>query len=138
AGFSDYGMFSGAIPYAESYFAPFSAAAATTGSSTPSPVAPVENAARITSAREFGIEEEPVVDPDGTRGMRVAAVYPGTLAEQAGIRTGDIISSMNHYQTIQPGDLGLIIANAIPGSDLVIFVRKVSDNKAHAVTVRLR
>jgi hypothetical protein len=137
AGYSDYGMFSGAIPYPESYFAPYTAAAAAMGSSAPLPAVPAETAARIMTAREFGIDEEPIVEPDGVRGMNVAAVYPGTLAQQAGIRPGDIIRSINHYLTIRPGDLGWIIANATPTSELTLYVRKLADGKAHAVTVRL-
>jgi len=136
-GSSDYGMFSGAIPYPESYFAPYTAAAAAMGSAAPLPAAPAETAPHITTAREFGIDEEPIVEPDGVRAIKVAAVYPGTLAQQAGIQAGDLIRSLNHYLTIQPGDLGWIIANATPGSELTFYVRKVIDGKAHAVTVRL-
>jgi hypothetical protein len=136
AGSSDYGMFSGAIPYPESYFAPNTAAAAAMGSATPLSSAPAP-ASRITTAREFGIDEELTVDAKGVGGMKVIAVYPGTLAQQAGFQAGDIIRSLNHYLTIQPGDLGWIIANATPGSDLTLYVRKLSDRKSHAVTVRL-
>lgn len=137
AGYSDYGMFSGALPYPESYFAPYTAAAAAVGSAAPLPAAPAETAGHIMSAREFGIDEEPVVEAEGTRGIKVAAVYAGTLAQQAGIQVGDIIRSINHYLTINPGDLGWIIANATPASELTLYVRKLSDGKAHAVTFRL-
>ncbi len=137
AGYSDYGMFSGAIPYPESYFAPHTAAAAAMGSATPHPPSAPETAAQITNARDFGIDEEPIVEPDGVRGMKVTAVYPGTLAQHGGLQPGDIIRSLNHYLTIQPGDLGWIIANATPQSELTLYVRKLSDGKPHAVTVRL-
>jgi hypothetical protein len=137
AGFSDYGMFSGAIPYPESYFAPYTAAAAALRSAAPRPPSSPAAAPRITTAREFGIDEEPVVEPGGMRGIKVTAVYPGTFAQKGGLQPGDIVRSLNHYRTIQPGDLGWIIANATPGSELMFYVRKLTDGKAHAVTVRL-
>lgn len=137
AGYSDYGMFSGALPYPESYFAPYTAAAAAMGTSAPLPAAPPEPTQHIMSAQEFGIDEVPIVEPDGVRSIQVGAVYPGSLAQKAGIQPGDAIRSINHYLTIQPGDLGWIIANATPGSELTLYVRKVTDGKAHALTVRL-
>jgi hypothetical protein len=135
-GSMDYGMFSGSIPYPESFFAPYTAAAAALGSAAPRPPTPPESAAKVTTAREFGIDEEPIVEPEGVRGMKVTAVYPGTLAQQAGLVPGDIIRSLNHYLTIVPGDLDQILAYATPASELTFYVRKLSDGRAHAVTVR--
>jgi hypothetical protein len=137
AGSSDYGMFSGAIPYSESHFGPFAAAAAALGSAAPRPPSVPVSAVKITTAREFGIDEEPVVEANGARGMKVTAVHPGTLAQAGGMKPGDIIRSLNHYLTLAPGDLGWIIANATPKSELTFYVRKQSDGKAHAVTVTL-
>ncbi len=134
---SDYGIFTGAIPYPESYFAPYTAAAAAMGSAAPRPSTPAATETNITTAREFGIDEEPVVDTTGAWSIKVGSVYPGTLAQRANLQAGDVIRSLNHYVPTRPGDLGWIIANATPGSDLILFVRRLSDGKEHVVTVQL-
>ena len=67
----------------------------------------------------LGIDEEPVVDPDGVRGVRVSNVYPGTAAEKAGLQPGDVIHSINGYRTEHRGNLAWIIANASPDKVLV-------------------
>jgi len=137
-GSSDYGIFTGALPYPESYFAPYTAAAAASGSTAvPRPSNPSATGTNITTARDFGIDEEPLVDADGAQAIKVSQVYPGTLAQKAGLQAGDVIRSINHYVPTQPGDLGWIIANATPGSDLTMFVRKLSDGKEHVITVQL-
>ena len=62
-----YGPFTGALDYPESFFAPYTAAAAASGSSAgvsgPSPYV-TANADRV---RDLGIDEEPVVDVNGAR-----------------------------------------------------------------------
>ena len=107
-----FGPFTGALPYPESYFAPYTAAAASgelsAGVPAPSPSATV-NPNRV---RDLGIDEQPVVDVDGVRGMKVSTVYPGTAAEKAGLKPGDVIRSINGYRTEQPGNLAWIIVNA--------------------------
>jgi len=137
-GRSDYGIFTGALPYSESYFAPYTDAAAR-GASTAVPGSSALSATvtNITTARAFGIDEEPVVDIDGAQAIRVSQVYPGTLAQKAALQPGDVIRSINQYVPTQPDDLGWIIANATPGSDLTMYVRKRSDGKEHLVTVKL-
>ncbi|MGO9467230.1 MAG: PDZ domain-containing protein [Isosphaeraceae bacterium] len=133
----DYGIFTGALPYPESYFAPYTAAAAAMGAAAPRPSSPAGAPTNITTSREFGIDEEPVVEADGVQAIKVSQVYPGTLAQKASLQPGDVIHSINHYVPTRPDDLGRIIANARPGSDLVMYVRKLSDGKEHVVTVQL-
>ena len=132
-----YGPFTGALPYPESFFAPYTAAAAASGSSAgvtaPSPSA-TANADRV---RDLGIDEEPVVDVDGVRGMKVSRVYPGTAAEKAGLKPGDVIRSINGYRTEQPGNLAWIIVNAAPGKVLKINVRTAADGKEQTITAQL-
>jgi hypothetical protein len=91
-----------------------------------------------TVVRALGIRQEPVVDAHGIRGMKVAHVYPGTPAEQAGLRAGDVVHSTNGYMTTQAGNLAWIIANAAPNKVLTLNVRTSTDAKAHTITARLR
>ncbi len=134
---SDFGPFTGMLPYPESFFAPYTAEAAGTGSppgassSGPSPPATPAHALYL------GIDEEPVVDPDGVRGVRVSNVYPATAVEKAGLQPGDVLLSINGYRTERRGDLAWIVSNASPDKVLKMNVRKVSDGKVHTVTVQL-
>jgi hypothetical protein len=132
-----FGPFTGAIPYPDSVFAPYAAQATTTGTfggaSSPSPAA----IARADRVVDLGIDEEPVVDGDGARGMKVSKVYPGTPAEKAGLKPGDVIRSINGYLTEKPGNLTWIIANKAPGKVLKITVHAAPDGNERTVTVQL-
>jgi hypothetical protein len=129
-----YGPFTGARNYPESLFAPYTAAAAASGSSA-GPLAPTPSA-NVDRVRELGLDEEPVVDVDGMRGIRVSRVYPGTAAEKAGLKPGDVIRSINGYRTEQPGNLAWIIANVAPDKVLKINVRNAVDAKVHTITIQ--
>ena len=87
--------------------------------------------------RYLGIDEEPVVDAGGRKGMKVANVYPGTPAEKAGLQAGDVIHSINGYMTEQRGNLAWIIANAAPSNALKMNVRTAKDGQEHTVTAQL-
>jgi S1-C subfamily serine protease len=120
-----YGGFGGAYPasgfgYSSAYVAPGAGAGA---------VAP--------QRRVLGIDEEPVVLPDGKKGMKIANVYAGTAAEQAGLQVGDVLRSVNGYLTEQRGNLAWIIANATPDNTLKMNVRTARDGQNHAVTATL-
>ncbi len=157
-----YGCFTGAIPYPESFLAPFTARAAAAGSasgvSTSSPSTPSTNAApapRVgpspaqtppttgeianlpVQGRSLGIDAEPVVETGGLWGMKVSKVYPGTAAEKAGLHAGDVIYSVNGHLTQQRGDLAWIIANAAPNNVLKMNVRTASDSKEHTIRAQL-
>jgi hypothetical protein len=134
---SDYGIFTGALPYPESYFAPYTAAAASGSATGPSPSGPATTVNTIASARDFGIDEESVVGADGARAIKVSSVVPGSLAQKAGLQAGDVIRSVNHYVPTQLGDLGWIIANATPRSELTMYIGTLSEGKERAVTVKL-
>jgi hypothetical protein len=132
-----YGIFTGMIPYPESLFAPYTAAAAT-GSSSTGEVAfnRAANAQFIATARDFGIDEESIVDTDGVRAIRISNVYPGTAPARARLQIGDVIRSVNGFRTEQQGNLAWIIANATPRTELKINVRKLSDGKVRSVTMQ--
>jgi hypothetical protein len=129
----DFGPFTGAFPYPDSFFAPYASASAGSSSGASSSD-PATTAAR---ARNLGIDEEPAVDADGVRGMKVTKVYPGTAAEKAGLQAGDLLRSINGYLTEQPGNVAWIIANAAPENVLEMNVRKGSDGTEHTVTAQL-
>jgi membrane-associated protease RseP (regulator of RpoE activity) len=90
-----------------------------------------------TGKRLLGIDEDPVDLPDGRKGMKIGKVYPGTAAEKAGLRPGDVIRSINGYLTEQRGNLAWIIANAAPNNELKITVQTTKDGQAHLVTAKL-
>ena len=69
--------------------------------------------------------------------MKVSRVYPGTAAEKAGLKPGDVIRSINGYRTEEPGNLAWIIANAAPDKVLKMIVRTADDAKEHTITVQL-
>ena len=134
---SDFGPFTGVLPYPESLFAPYTAGDAGTGSSPGASASEPSPPATPAHALYIGIDEEPVVGPDGVPGVRVSNVYPATAAEKAGLQPGDVLLSINGYRTERRGDLAWIVANASPDKVLRMNVLKVSDGKVHTVTVQL-
>ena len=88
--------------------------------------------------RLLGIDEEPVVVAGGVKAMKVGKVYPGSAAERAGLKAGDVIRSVNGYLTEQRGNLAWVIANAAPDSQLKISVQDAKDGQAHLITAMLR
>ena len=99
------------------------------------PIASVPSMAARMS--DLGIDEEPVVDAAGARGMKVARVHPGTAAAKAGIQPGDVLHSINGYLTQQHGNLAWIIANAAPSHRLEIHLRSVRDGREHTITAQI-
>ena len=67
---------------------------------------------------------------DGSKGMKITNIYPGTAAEQAGLQVGDVLRSVNGYLTEQRGNLAWIIANATPNNELKLNVRTAKDGQA--------
>jgi S1-C subfamily serine protease len=84
--------------------------------------------------RYLGIDEQPVVSTDGRWGMGITWVYPGSPAEDAGLRVGDVLRSANGYSTVQSGNLAWIISNTTPGDTLQLVVTRISDGRDHAIT----
>jgi hypothetical protein len=132
-----YGPYTGVLPYPEGFFARFTAAAATSGSSAAIPGRTPTVTNNADPVRNLGIDEESVVDADGVRAIKVARVYSGTAAETAGLKPGDVIRSINGYRTEEPGNLAWIVINKAPDKVLAINVRTVSDGLEHTVTAKL-
>jgi hypothetical protein len=104
-------------------------------------VAPASSAANTVMparGRYLGIDEEPVVDSSGRRGMKVINVYPGTPAQRAGLRVGDVIYTINGYLTEQRGNLAWIIANAAANNQLNMTVKRSIDGQERAITAQLQ
>jgi serine protease Do len=87
--------------------------------------------------RYLGIDEEPITDASGLRGMKVTNVYSGTAAERAGLQVGDMIYSINGYLTEQRGNLAWIIGNAAPNDQLRMSVKTTKDGREHTITAQL-
>jgi hypothetical protein len=159
-GATDFGPFTGAAPNAEALFAPFVTRAAA-GASSPTgagpsyptaiPTAPPPGASMPSTppatggpsqssvtGSSLGIEEEPVVDANGARGIKISRVYAGGVAEKAGLHTGDVIYSTNTYTTQARGNLAWIINHAAPTKVLTMRVRAANDGKEHTITAQLR
>ncbi len=101
-------------------------------------LAPATSAANTAAQGHYlGIDEEPVVDAGGVRGMKVAKVYPGTAAARAGIQVGDVLHSINGYLTQQRGNLAWIIANAAPNNVLEMKVRTARDGQEHTIRAQI-
>jgi hypothetical protein len=82
--------------------------------------------------RFLGIDEETAAG-----GMRVATVYAGTPADKAGLHVGDVIRSVNGFQTVQRGNLAWIIANAAPDKQLKLSIKSATDGEDHVLRATL-
>ncbi len=137
-----FGVFTGALPYPEAVFAPYASAVAASGSTdggaAPSlPAAPPASPAVFPPADPLGIDEEPAVDVDGVRGIKIVGIHPGTAADKSGLRIGDVIRSANGYLTTRSGNLTWIIANEAQGHLLEMNVRTVADGNLRVIRVQL-
>ncbi len=144
-----YGCFTGALPHPEALFAPFASAPSPDDAlpgadpSDAAPARPAPDAAPAPikppgPARDLGIDEEAALEDKGVRGVKVSRVHPGTAAEKAGLKPGDVIHSINGYVTAERGNLAWIVANAAPDNVLKISVRTASDGRERTIAAELR
>jgi Do/DeqQ family serine protease len=65
-------------------------------------------------AKELGIKE--------TKGVGVAQVQPGSAADRAGLKKGDVITSFNGVEVTEPNVFRNLVASTAPGSDVMLNV----------------
>jgi len=97
------------------------------GTTAVQPTAPVVASLGVQGAT-LGIDEVAVADPEG-QGMKVEKVYPGSAAERAGLKVGDVIHSANGFLTQVHGNLTWIINTQAPNGVLNLNVRRASDGR---------
>jgi hypothetical protein len=156
----DFGVFTGAIPYAETLFAPFTATtrssqaedgsgvsesppsgsdtapASDSSSSLPDEAIPCTSAeSRGARHTTLGIDTE-TVERDGSRGLQILNVTPGSIAQHAGLLPGDVILAINGYLVQEPGNVTWILKNQGPGKALQFKV--VRSGESTRLTLFLR
>jgi Do/DeqQ family serine protease len=65
-------------------------------------------------AKELGIKE--------TKGVGVAQVQPGSAADRAGLKKGDVITAFNGVEVTEPNVFRNLVASTAPGSDVMLNV----------------
>jgi serine protease Do len=70
-----------------------------------------------------------------TKGALVASVEPGSPAEKAGIKTGDVITSIGNQTVQEPRDVSRAVALMKPGSRMPIAVSR--NGKTQEITVAI-
>jgi putative serine protease PepD len=71
----------------------------------------------------------------GEAGALIAAVVPGSPAEDAGLQTGDLVVGVNGDAVTSFGDLGVIIRRHSPGDDLEFTVSRDGDEQQLTATL---
>lgn len=67
------------------------------------------------------------------RGVIVSQVQPGSAAERAGIKQGDVITSLNGNAVSEPNTFRNQVASAMPGSDVTLTIqRQGREQEIHA------
>jgi hypothetical protein len=154
-----FGLFTGALPYPDDYFAPFTAAASgmSSGSTAPAPTPPPT--APTNTVPPHGLNPpSPFVPPApgdqpkppsesgalgfdahavaGGRGIKVSRVQPGATAERAGLRNGDVIRAANGYITTEPANLKWVLKNAARDKHVKLTVLAASDGKEREIMIQ--
>ena len=78
-------------------------------------------------AKDLGITE--------TKGVAVAQVQPGSAADQAGLKRGDVITAFNGIEVTEPNVFRNLVASTAPGTDVTLTIRR--DGRDQQVQARL-
>ncbi|HLS68721.1 MAG TPA: PDZ domain-containing protein, partial [Kiloniellales bacterium] len=72
---------------------------------------------------------------DEARGALVASVQPGSPAETAGVKAGDVITSFNDQEISQMRDLPRLVAGVKPGSDVEMEIWRNQETETVEVEI---
>ena len=76
----------------------------------------------------IGAEVAAMVTADGRpRGLGVVSVAPGGPAEQAGLRPGDILLSLDRTATLTTGEFGDVLATLPVGEPVTVTIRRAAE-----------
>lgn len=75
---------------------------------------------------------------DTPTGAVIADVTPDTPAQEAGLRRGDIVLSVNGETVADPSDLTRLIASALPGDTVTIDLKRGGQDQTLEITLGLR
>jgi Do/DeqQ family serine protease len=78
-------------------------------------------------AKELGIKE--------TKGVGVAQVQPGSAADRAGLRKGDVITSFNGVEMTDPNVFRNLVASTAPGTDVTLTI--IRDGREQQIPAKL-
>lgn len=78
-------------------------------------------------AKELGIKE--------TKGVGVAQVQPGSAADRAGLRKGDVIRSFNDVEMTDPNVFRNLVASTAPGTDVTLTI--IRDGREQQIRAKL-
>ena len=78
-------------------------------------------------AKELGIKE--------TKGVGVAQVQPGSAADRAGLRKGDVITAFNGVEMTDPNVFRNLVASTAPGTDVTLTI--IRDGREQQIRAKL-
>ena len=78
-------------------------------------------------AKELGIKE--------TKGVGIAQVQPGSAADRAGLRKGDVITSFNGVEMTDPNVFRNLVASTAPGTDVTLTI--IRDGREQQIPAKL-
>ena len=78
-------------------------------------------------AKELGIKE--------IKGVGVAQVQPGSAADRAGLRKGDVITSFNGVEMTDPNVFRNLVASTAPGTDVTLMI--IRDGREQQIRAKL-
>jgi peroxiredoxin len=81
----------------------------------------------------LGVELEPVAP--GGPGVRILRVVPGSPAQRAGLRAGDLIVQIEGQPVAEPGDVVRLVSQQAVGARLGIQARRGSQDRLIAATL---
>jgi len=98
----------------------------------------INNGGRVTNSHRaaLGVSVAGLVDPSGNpQGVGVQSVAQGGPAERAGIRAGDVITSVAGQQVPDPATLSTVLATLTVGQTVPVVVQRDGSSRTVQVTL---